>query len=108
MSVVTIKSVAELQKLLSENRKVIIKFEATWCGPCHAFAPVFSRMAEESAGKIVFCKVDVDDAEEVAAIEKITCMPTIKTYFEGKPQKVVLGASERDVQAAIDALLSME
>ena len=108
MSVITIKSVEEFNKIQSENKKVIIKFEATWCGPCHAFAPVFARMAEVNADSIVFCKVDVDDAEEVAAMERITCMPTIKTYFQGKSQKVVLGASERDVQAAIDALLATE
>ncbi|KNH06413.1 hypothetical protein XU18_2918 [Perkinsela sp. CCAP 1560/4] len=105
MSIAKIATAQEFRNLLSSNIRVVVKFEADWCGPCKVFAPTYENMAKANAGSISFGKVDVDEANEVAMMENISCMPTIKTYLHGKVQETILGADKDKVQAAIDSLL---
>ncbi|XP_043099804.1 thioredoxin [Puntigrus tetrazona] len=67
------------------NKLVVVDFTATWCGPCQNIAPIFKGMSEDEANKnVVFLKVDVDDAQDVASFCDIKCMPTFHFYKNGK------------------------
>ncbi|XP_016102508.1 thioredoxin b isoform X2 [Sinocyclocheilus grahami] len=67
------------------NKLVVVDFTATWCGPCQNIAPVFKTLSEKQEnGNVVFLKVDVDDAQDVAAFCDIKCMPTFHFYKNGK------------------------
>jgi thioredoxin 1 len=63
-----ISSDAQLSKLLSSTKAVVVDFHAVWCGPCKAIAPTFQQLADQyaSPGRIAFAKVDVDEVQEVA------------------------------------------
>ena len=54
---------------------MVIDFYATWCGPCKMIAPQIEEMSN-TMDNIVFLKVDVDEAEDVAQEYNITAMPT--------------------------------
>lgn len=43
----------------------MIDFTATWCGPCKTVAPIYKGLSENTAN-VVFCKVDIDEAQPVA------------------------------------------
>ena len=62
-----IKSKAEFEQLINENNNVVIDFYATWCGPCKMLAPIFEQVAAEKEN-VVFVKVDVDEALELAKL----------------------------------------
>ena len=64
----------------------MIDFFATWCGPCKMIAPKIEQMAGEMAN-VVFLKVDVDEAEDVAQEYNISAMPTFVFLKNG--QKVI-------------------
>ena len=55
--------------------QVVIDFHAQWCGPCKMIAPQVEQMDKDMAD-VVFLKVDVDEAEDVAQEYNITAMPT--------------------------------
>ena len=44
---------------------IVIDFTATWCGPCKMIAPFYAALPGDHPG-VIFCKVDVDEAAEVA------------------------------------------
>jgi thioredoxin-like negative regulator of GroEL len=55
---------------------------------------------EENAA-VVFAKVDVDEAEDVAASQKIQAMPTFKLFKDGKEIAVMMGADLEKLTALV-------
>lgn len=77
---------AEFETLINENNNVVIDFYATWCGPCKLLAPIFEEVSKEKEN-VVFVKVDVDEALELAELFGISSIPTV-VYI--KNQKLAL------------------
>eukprot|EP00966_Prymnesium_polylepis_P240990 5573602-Prymnesium_polylepis.2 len=76
----------ELAVLLEEagSRLVVVDYFADWCGPCKKIAPVFHDLARKAGSKVVFAKVDVDQARELSAAQGVKSMPTIQFFRNGK------------------------
>ncbi|MDR2867419.1 MAG: thioredoxin [Acholeplasmatales bacterium] len=83
----------EVQNLLT-NKKVIIDFYATWCGPCRIQAPIVEEASQETT-EVVFAKVDVDQNRELAISYQITNIPTICYFVDGKLQKKLVGVQSK-------------
>ncbi len=60
-----------------EGQPYILDFNATWCGPCQAFKPVFEAAAEKYDGKLTFYSIDTDNNPELANEYKVEAIPTI-------------------------------
>jgi thioredoxin 1 len=67
---------------INNNNIVLVDWWAEWCGPCRSFAPVFEE-ASENHDDIVFGKVDTETQPELAAMARITSIPTIMAFREG-------------------------
>ncbi len=55
--------------------KRILKFEADWCGPCHAVAPMVKKVAEETGLELE--TVDIDLNPDLAESYGVQAVPTI-------------------------------
>ena len=52
---------SEFQDLLDTEDVVVVKFWATWCGPCRFISPIFEQFSEREEFRkrgVVFAKVD--------------------------------------------------
>lgn len=85
----------EAEALKSEI-PVLIDFWAEWCGPCRMVAPTVAQLAEEYAGKVKVCKVNVDNAREVAAKYGIRSIPTLMLFKGGQVKDTLVGAQPKD------------
>jgi len=66
--------------------KQVIRFTATWCGPCKMYAPTFERVASETAG-VQFETIDVDSNDPRIAEMGIRGVPTTVVLENGQVVK---------------------
>lgn len=59
-----------------ENRCVVLKFGARWCGPCKIVAPIVTQWLEEAPQGVAILSVDADDAEPLLDQFCIQKVPT--------------------------------
>lgn len=61
----------------------VLKFSATWCGPCKKFAPVFEQVRAQYP-QHEFVSVDVDTDPELAAQYGVQSVPTVVVLEDGQ------------------------
>ena len=89
-------------EVLESDIPVLVDFWATWCGPCKMLAPTISRIAEEKAGVVKVCKLDVDEEPELAQKYGIASIPTLKVFVNGEVVNTKIGVQPK---ASIEAML---
>lgn len=78
--------------LLDDSKLVVVDFWATWCGPCRMISPILDEAEMEMADKFTLVKVNVDDAEEIAARFHIMSIPTLLFFKNGQIVDKSVGA----------------
>ncbi|WP_136088870.1 thioredoxin [Auritidibacter ignavus] len=80
------------EKVLENDKPVLVDFWAEWCGPCRMLTPVLEKMAEEHADKITVAKLNVDDNPQVASQYGITSIPAVMAFKNGEKVATSIGA----------------
>lgn len=78
-------------KLINEEKPVLVDFYATWCGPCKTLAPVLEEIQEEFKNELNVIKIDVDENPELAAQFHIKSVPTLMVFKEGNILNLMKG-----------------
>lgn len=82
-------------EVLKSDKPVLVDFWATWCGPCAMLAPTIKEIADENPD-IKVCKADVDENMELAQEYKITVVPTVMAFKDGKLVNQISGAESKE------------
>lgn len=77
-------------EVLQSDKKVVLDFWATWCGPCRMIAPVLEEIADER-DDIKIGKVDVDQEGELAVRFGVMSIPTLVFFENGEEKNRVIG-----------------
>ena len=86
-------------ELVNDSKLVIVDFWATWCGPCRMISPILDELEEEMADQITVVKVNVDDADEIAAQYRIMSIPTLLFIKNGQIVDKTVGAMPKPALA---------
>ena len=75
---------------------VLVDFYAVWCSPCAALSPVLEEIAEEYAGKVKVCKVNVDEQMELTRKFRVMSIPALIFFKNGEITQKLIGYHSKD------------
>jgi thiol-disulfide isomerase/thioredoxin len=78
----------------------VLKFTATWCGPCRACSPAVKALAIEFPN-VKISEVDVDRDEKQTEYFNVTSMPTFVILQDGQEVHRVIGANVQNVRSIL-------
>ncbi|MFJ8644795.1 thioredoxin [Streptomyces sp. NPDC093546] len=79
-------------EVLAADRPVLVKFTATWCGPCRQLAPVLKEVSAEESDRLKVVEIDVDSNPETVSRYAVLSTPTLMVFRGGEPVKSMVGA----------------
>ncbi len=77
------------------EKRVLLDFYATWCGPCRMLGPVIDQIAEENPDYLI-CKINVDEEPELAQAFGVSSIPSLFVMEKGEIIAQSLGAKPKD------------
>jgi thioredoxin 1 len=83
-------------EVLNSPLPVLVDFWANWCGPCHRVAPILEELSVAVRGLAKICKLDVDEASDIADEYQVMSIPTIIIFKDGEIVDTQLGVHSKE------------
>ncbi len=99
---------AEWDKTVSKPGVLtLVDFWAPWCPWCRKLAPELEALAPQYEGKIVFVKLNADEAPQIASRYGVLGLPALKFFCSGRTVGELVGYMPRNMlKAQLDRALT--
>lgn len=78
------------QEVLKAEGKVLVDFNADWCGPCQMLKPIIEEFAESNPD-VKIISVNIDNEEELAEQYEVSSIPCLVVFENGTEVKRKIG-----------------
>ena len=93
-------------EVVNSDIPVLLDFWATWCGPCKMIAPYVAEAAAAYAGRLKVGKVNVDEEPQLAMQFRISAIPTLLIFKNGRITAENVGyLSQQKLEAMVNKAL---
>ena len=76
----------KINELIQSTELVLVDFYAEWCGPCKIMKPRILDVAERMGDNVKVVQIDVDKEKELAPRFRISSVPPLIIFKNGKQQ----------------------
>ena len=98
-------------EVLEKSRQVpvVVDLWAPWCGPCKTLGPIIEKVVDDTDGKVVLVKVNVDENPGLHQAFQVQSIPAVYAMKDGVIVDGFMGAyPEHVVKEFVDSLLPTE
>ena len=95
MSIVNLTRNNFKTEVMQSDKTDLIDFWAEWCGPCRMMSPVIDEVAE-TLSDVKVCKVNVDEASDLASMFGIESIPTLVVIKNGQTVNKSIGLISKE------------
>ena len=95
MSVIEVNKDNFENEVLKSDKKVLVDFNADWCGPCRMLRPIIEKVAEDR-DDVKFVSINIDDEDELAEKYNVSSIPCLVLFDDGKETKRSIGLISKD------------
>ncbi|MEY4876758.1 MAG: hypothetical protein RL708_1907 [Bacteroidota bacterium] len=74
----------EFTKMVTNEKFVLVDFNAKWCKPCKEMMPMIDKIAVDKTDKLILKKIDADINSDLLQAKKIESIPYFELYKNGK------------------------
>lgn len=92
--------------LITSQPLIAVKFYLPGCPPCGAIAPVFHRLSEEFAGKVLCVEINAKEQGALARQLGFSRFPSFAYIKNGQKIAGHTGASEGQIRSNLTSLIS--
>lgn len=87
-----------MEKVLKNDKLVIVDFFANWCGPCKIMGPRLELLvgSSDTADHVDLAMVDVDKVESVASLYSVSIIPAVFAVKGGQVIDQFVGQRDMD------------
>jgi thioredoxin 1 len=82
------------KEVLQSDKRVLVDFNAEWCGPCKMMKPVLEEIST-SNNDIKIVSINVDDEDELASKYNISSIPCLVLIENGEEINRSIGLISR-------------
>ena len=93
----------------SMTTPVVVDLWAPWCGPCKTLGPMIEKVVDETNGKVVLAKINVDENPQASAAFRVQSIPAVYALSNGQVVDGFIGAQpEAKIREFVNGLISGE
>ncbi|MEQ1824480.1 MAG: thioredoxin family protein [Pirellula sp.] len=71
-------------EVVRQSQPVLVKFGATWCGPCRSTDKALEEYRESNASPIPIVHIDVDQRPQLASHYRVRAIPRMFIFHHGR------------------------
>lgn len=94
MSVIEVNE-TNFESEVLRNKKVLVDFNADWCGPCQMLRPVVEEVANEN-DNVKIVSINVDNNDVLSEKFNVSSIPCLVLFENGKEVKRNIGVMTKD------------
>ena len=79
-------------EVLKAANLVLVDYWAEWCQPCKMIAPILEEVADEYAGRVKVCKLDIEKNPNTPPKYHVRGIPTLMLFKDGEVVETKVGA----------------
>jgi thioredoxin 1 len=78
------KTLSEIETIISNNPAVMLYFSAPTCNVCHALKPKLFEAVEQNFEQFELVSIDISETPEIASHYSVFAIPTLVVFLDGR------------------------